>query len=138
MRMAVPLALVLAIGSVPANAQRRRDYDRDYRSTVDTSFAFDRQGLVSMTIASGDIVVTGWDRDQIRIHATSASGGVRLDATESRVAIQLSTQYGGGGDSRFEVTVPIGVRVVARAQSGDISVTGTSGPCWLFDGLTHH
>lgn len=117
--------VLLAIGSAAAEAQHgRRDYDRD-RSTVDTTFSFDRRGLVSLTLGSGDIVVTGWSRDQIRIHATSENGGVRLDASSSRVTLQLSN--GGGGDSRFEVTVPSGVRVVARAQSGDISISGTQG-----------
>jgi DUF4097 and DUF4098 domain-containing protein YvlB len=116
---------LLAVGAESAAAQRRHDYDRDYRSSVDTSFAFDRRGLVSLTIGSGDIVVTAWSRDQVRVHATSESGGVRLDATNSRVSVELSR--GGHGDSRFEVTVPVGVRIVARAQSGDISISGTQG-----------
>ena len=119
--------LPLVLSTSLASAQRRRDYDRDYRSTVDTSFDFDRRGLVSLTLGSGDIIVTAWSRDQIRIHATSESGGVRLDATSSRVSLDLSNRYGGGGDSRFEVTVPIGVRIVARAQSGDVAISGTQG-----------
>ena len=120
--LVLPL-LVSFTGS--ASAQRRRDYDREYRSSVDTTFDFDRRGLVSLTIGSGDIIVTAWSREQIRVHATSEGGGVRLDASSSRVNLDLSNRYGGGGDSRFEVTVPIGVRVVARAQSGDISISGT-------------
>ena len=120
----VPFAL--AVVTSAAGAQRsRRDYDRDYRSSVDTSFSFDRRGLVSLTIGSGDIVVTAWDRDQIRIHATTESGGVRLDASSSRVVVEPRGGYGGGGESRYEVTVPIGARIVARAQSGDIAITGT-------------
>ncbi|HEY2377012.1 MAG TPA: DUF4097 family beta strand repeat-containing protein [Gemmatimonadaceae bacterium] len=118
---------VLALSATVAGAQRRRDYDRDYRSNVDTSFDFDRRGLVSLTLGSGDIIVTAWSRDQIRIHATSESGGVRLDASSSRVSLELSNRYGQGGDSRFEVTVPVGVRIVARAQSGDIAISGTQG-----------
>src|SRR3954464_3117090 len=122
----VPLLLTLATSA--AGAQRsRRDYDRDYRSSVDTTFSFDRRGQVSLTIGSGDIVVTAWDRDQIRVHATSESGGVRLDASSSRVSVELANGYGHGGDARFEVTVPIGVRILARAQSGDIAITGTQG-----------
>ena len=31
------------------------------------------------------------------------------------------------GDSRFEVSVPVGVRVIARSTSGDVSVRGTRG-----------
>ena len=124
-RLALAL-LLLVVSTSAASAQRRRDYDRDYRSSVDTSFDFDRHGLVSLTLGSGDIIVTAWSRDQIRIHATSESGGVRLDASSSRVTLDLSGRYG-GGDSRFEVTVPIGVRIVARAQSGDIAISGTQG-----------
>jgi DUF4097 and DUF4098 domain-containing protein YvlB len=124
------LALVLpllVLSTSVASAQRRRDFDRDYRSSVDTSFDFDRRGLVSLTLGTGDIIVTAWSRDQIRIHATSESGSVRLDASSSRVSLDLSNRYGGGGDTRFEVTVPIGVRIVARAQSGDIAISGTQG-----------
>ena len=124
----LPLALLLlVVFTSAASAQRRRAYDRDDRSSVDTSFDFDRRGLVSLTLGSGDIIVTAWSRDQIRIHATSEGGGVRLDASSSRVSLDLSGRYGGGGDSRFEVTVPIGVRIVARAQSGDIAISGTQG-----------
>jgi DUF4097 and DUF4098 domain-containing protein YvlB len=118
-------SVLVALCGREASAQRHRDYDRDARSTVDTSFTFDRRGVVSLTLGSGDIVVTAWDRDQIRVHATAEGGGVRLDASSSRVSVELSNRYGGGGDSRFEVTVPIGVRIVARAQSGDIAISGT-------------
>jgi len=123
-RLAIAL---LALAPAIAGAQRRREYDRDYRSSVDTTFSFDRRGLVSLTLGSGDIVVTGWSRDQIRIHATSENGGVRVDASSSRVVLEPSGGYGRSGDSRFEVSVPTGVRIVARAQSGDISISGTQG-----------
>lgn len=120
-------ALLLAVGVTVANAQRRRDYERgDSRSTIDTTFAFDSHGTVSLTLGSGDIIVTGWSRDQIRVHATSEDGGIRLDASGSRLTLELSSAYS-GDDSRFEVTVPAGVRVIARSQSGDISITGTQG-----------
>jgi DUF4097 and DUF4098 domain-containing protein YvlB len=118
------IALMVLMPAV-ADAQRRHDYDRDYRSSVDTTFGFDRQGLVSLTLGSGDIIVTGWSRDEIRIHATSENGGIRVDATNSRVSLELAG--GRGGDSRFEVSVPTGVRIVARAQSGDIAISGTGG-----------
>lgn len=124
----LPLVTLLSFALAgTAGAQHRRDYDRDYRSNVDTSFTFERRGLVAITIGAGDIVVTSWDRDQIRVHATSESGGVRLDAGPSRMSLELANGYGHGGDARFEVTVPIGVRIVARAQSGDIAITGTQG-----------
>jgi DUF4097 and DUF4098 domain-containing protein YvlB len=40
--------------------------------------------------------------------------------------IELSTARR-GSDSRFEVSVPQGVRVIARSQSGDITIRGTHG-----------
>lgn len=120
----LPLAF-LVFGSGIAQAQRHRDYDRDERSSIDSTFSFENRGLVSLSLGSGDIVVTAWSRDQIRVHATSENGGLRLDASGSRVSLQISG--GRGGDSRFEVTVPVGVRIVARAQSGDITITGTQG-----------
>src|SRR5690348_10271352 len=120
LRLAFPLLL---LGSSAAHAQRHRDYDRYSRTSIDTTFGFDTRGLVSLTLSSGDIIVTTWSRDQIRIHATSENGGLRLDASDSRVSLELNR----GGDSRFEVTVPLGVRIVARAQSGDISIAGTEG-----------
>jgi DUF4097 and DUF4098 domain-containing protein YvlB len=118
--------LLVALTTVTADAQRRRDYDRDSRSNIDTTFAFDARGTVSLTLGSGDIVVSAWSRDQIRVHATSENGGIRLDATGSRVSVELAGAYR-NDDSRFEITVPAGVRVIARAQSGDISITGTQG-----------
>ena len=66
-RRGLPLVTLLAVSFAGnAGAQRRRDYDRDYRSNVDTTFAFERRGLVAITIGAGDIVVTSWDRDEIR------------------------------------------------------------------------
>lgn len=119
-------ALLLLFAAATAGAQRRRDYERDYRSAIDTTFSFDSRGTVSLTLGSGDIVVTSWSRDQVRVHATSDNGGIRLDATGSRLTLELADAYR-GDDSRFEVTVPRGVRVIARAQSGDISISGTQG-----------
>ena len=122
------LVIALAFPLASGEAQRvRRDADRDYRATVDTSFAFDKRGTVALTIGSGDIVVTGWTRDQIRIHASSENDNIRLDATSSRVTLELSNNYRSRGESRFEISVPVGTRVIARAQSGDVSIRGTKG-----------
>jgi DUF4097 and DUF4098 domain-containing protein YvlB len=118
--------LLLVFGASVAGAQRRREYDRNYRSNIDTTFAFDARGTVSLTLGSGDIIVTGWSRDQIRVHATSDDGGIRLDASGSRLNLELAGGHR-SDDSRFEVTVPTGVRVIARAQSGDIAISGTQG-----------
>jgi DUF4097 and DUF4098 domain-containing protein YvlB len=102
-----------------AHAQRG-----DGRTRVDTTFAFTRDGTVSLSAMSGDITVTTWTNNQIRVRARS-DAGMRFDAGASRLVIEGSHW---GGDGRYEVTVPEGVKVIARTQSGEITVRGTKGP----------
>ena len=124
------LAVVSLLCAARAGAQDRgprRDRERDYRSTIDTSFAFDQRGTVNLSVGAGNIIVTAWSRDQIRIRASSESQNIRFDATNARVTLELTSAYRSRGDTRFEVTVPAGARVIARARSGDIAVTGVKG-----------
>lgn len=116
------LALLLPLTARTAAAQR----EDDFRSRIDTTFAFDKTGALSVTNHSGDIIVSGWDRNEIRVHATSESDNIRLDATHSRVSLEVSG-WREHGETRFEVTVPYGVRVQVRAQSGEVSIRGTKG-----------
>src|SRR5437016_10785392 len=119
------LSALLVGAAMPASAQSRRDRDEDYQSSIDTTFAFDKRGTVSMSLGSGGIIGRAWNRDQIQIRARSERSVVRMDATPTRVSLDRSRPR--GGDTRFEVTVLIGVRVSARATNGDISITGTKG-----------
>lgn len=122
-RMIVAL-LAVAAWAAPSAAQSRRD-DEEYASRIDTTFTFDRRGTVVIAAGSGEVDVTAWDRPQIRVRARSERSVVRLDATATRVSLDISRPR--GGDTRFEVTVPVGVRVSARSTSGDVSITGTRG-----------
>jgi DUF4097 and DUF4098 domain-containing protein YvlB len=116
-----------------ADAQRGNDRNRDRefeeaQSRVDTTFAFNRSGVVDLRQISGDVVVTAWDRAEARVRAYAERGRVRSDLTASRLTLQIEPVRGRVGDSRFEITVPVGVRVIARSTSGDVSVKGTKGP----------
>jgi DUF4097 and DUF4098 domain-containing protein YvlB len=120
--------LLLILGAALPATGRAQDRDRDrddYQSRVDTTFAFDKRGTVSLSVGSGEIVVRSWNRDQVQVRARSERSTIRMDATAARLSLDLSRPR--GGDTRFEVTVPIGVRVSARATNGDISITGTQG-----------
>lgn len=121
------LTALLLTTAMPAVAQNRRvrDEDQDYQSRIDTTFAFDRRGTVTLSVGSGEIIVRAWNRDQIQVRARSERSVVRMDATATRLSLDLSRPR--GGDTRFEVSVPVGVRVSARATNGDISITGTRG-----------
>lgn len=110
-------------------AQRRRiasDASSGYASRIDTTFAFSRSGIVTLSAHSGDIIVNGWSRDEIHIHASSDDDNIRFTGSSSRVSIDVGGSRR-GGDTRFEVSVPYGVRVTTTSQSGDITVHGTRG-----------
>ena len=130
-RIAISIAAALALYAIasPRAAHAQRDrvrFGSDYRSSIDTTFAFDKNGSINVTAGSGDVTITGWSRDQIHVHAVSENSNIRLDASTSRMTLDLA---GGsrGSDTHFEVSVPYGVRVTVRAASGDISVRGTRG-----------
>jgi DUF4097 and DUF4098 domain-containing protein YvlB len=121
-------ALVLAPNG--AGAQRERDREREFQeaqSRMDTTFAFSRTGIVDLTQISGDIVVTAWDRAEARVRAYAERGRIRNGFSSASLSVEVESVRGRVGDSRFEVTVPVGVRVIARSRSGDVSVKGTKG-----------
>ena len=119
-------ALALPAAAAPAHAQRDRDRDRDRErgSALDTTLAIGRNGAVELTLHSGEIIVTAWDRQEVRIRARSDRGEIDLDASSSRISLDVDG-HGHAGESRFEVQVPAGTRILARAMSGDVSVRGT-------------
>jgi DUF4097 and DUF4098 domain-containing protein YvlB len=122
------VATVLTFGSTGTSAAQtgRRYRSSDDASRIDTTFAFDKNGSITVNASNGDIVITGWSRDQVHVHAVSDDDNLRLTGSSSRVTLD---EGGGrrGSDTRFEVSVPYGVRVLATSQSGDVSVRGTRG-----------
>ena len=81
----------LAAGLVSgADAQRRRERDDDRQSRLDTTLTLSRGGLVELEGASGEMVVSGWDRDEVRIIATSEESDIHLDATSSHIQVRAS------------------------------------------------
>lgn len=130
-RFAAPLALAAALlgaSAHDARAQRRGSawsHGSDYRSRIDTTFAFDKNGTVTVTAGNGDIIINGVAGNTVRVRATSDEDNLRLDVSSSRLSVDASNRH--SGDTRFELTVPYGVRVIARSQSGDVSIRNTRG-----------
>lgn len=124
-RYVVGAAAVLAAVAPDARGQRR-DRDRDeYAAQIDTTIAFSRTGTVELQLTGGEIIVTSWPREQVRVRATSERSALRLDASSAMLSLGLRSGSPRSGDTRFEVTVPVGVRVRANTTSGDIRVTGS-------------
>ena len=132
-RAALLAALALGAAGAPdrAGAQvRDRDRERDRGaegSSIDTTFAFAPDGTVSLTLISGDIRVTGWSRGEARIRAYSERGEIRSALSRSRIELDLRSRRGHTGDTRYELSVPAGARVVAHTTSGDITIRAVAG-----------
>lgn len=133
------MLLALAVSSLllpaAASAQRRdRWSDDDGESRIDTTVAFSRNGTVGVTLPNGEIIVRGWDRAEVRIHATSEDGDIRFSLATSQVMnagsssrLTLGMANGGSREGHFELTVPYGARLSVHSQSADIDVRGTRG-----------
>jgi DUF4097 and DUF4098 domain-containing protein YvlB len=102
------------------------------RTQIDTTVRIDRQGIVDLSIVSGMITVTGWDRPDVRISAvTDGDTRLRFDANGSRITLDVDHERSRGrhnnGDARYIVSVPRGVRLELEAVSGDVKATGSQG-----------
>ena len=73
------LAVVLAGTALPATASAQRRYSRDYRSRIDTTMAFDKNGIVNVNAGNGDVIITGGTGNTLRVRATSDDDDIRLD-----------------------------------------------------------
>jgi DUF4097 and DUF4098 domain-containing protein YvlB len=116
-------AAALLVATAPA-AHGQRDRD-EYASRIDTTIAFSRTGTVEVQVTNGEIIVSSWSREQVRVRATSERSALRFDATPSTLSLGLRSGSSRSGDTRFEVTVPVGVRIRANSTSGDIRIAGS-------------
>jgi len=125
----VAAALVMAL-PLGAKAQEYRG-----RTRVDTTVRLDRGGAVDLSLISGKIHVTGWDRPDVKVSASIDRGVLRFDANSSRVSLSVDDADDNNrgrrrhdvGDARYEVMVPRGSRLILEAVSGDISASGSQG-----------
>lgn len=117
------LASVAALLLAPATAQSQNNE----RQRIDTTFAFEKNGAVDLGLVSGDIVVTGWNKPEVKIFATIETGYFEFSPSPSRVRINARSRHGRMGDQRIEISVPIGTEVRASTVSGNIAVRGTAG-----------
>jgi len=131
-RLAATLALVVALPLQAQHHERRTATEEfnDAGSRIDTTIALSRGALVDLSSFSGDIKVSSWDRDEVKIHASSR-GRLRLDSSPSRVSLVESPyrgEYEDGDNDHFgyEITMPKSGRLLARSVSGDITLRDVS------------
>lgn len=102
------------------------------RQRIDSTFAFNKSGELSISVRGGEIRVTGWARNDARVIAISETGRITMDASSSRIRLDVRPQI--GGRAQFEISVPIGVRVNVSAVTADIDVSGTRGETLAHNG----
>jgi DUF4097 and DUF4098 domain-containing protein YvlB len=118
------LAVSSAVAAAPAESRGQVTETRKARRDIDTTFFFSKIGTVVIGGGSASVIVTGWDQTSIRVKARAEYGGVRFEATSSRALVETTRPDEG---AVIQVTVPRGVRVVARTNNGDITVKDTWG-----------
>jgi DUF4097 and DUF4098 domain-containing protein YvlB len=106
--------------------ERERARERDSAGSLDTTVTFDARGTVSVSCPGGAVVVTGSDRNEIKVRARTENGAIRFTSSGQRATLEPA-QGRGCSDGRFEITVPIGARVSASSWSGSVSVRGVHG-----------
>lgn len=123
-------AAVAAIVPISARAQ-----GEIYKSRIDTTVRLDRGGAVDLSLISGRIRVTGWDRQDVKISASIETGTLKFDANSSRVTLTVEDndddnrrhRRNNVGEARYEVSVPRGARLILEAVSGDVTASGSQG-----------
>lgn len=116
--------------------QSARGQDDIYRTQIDTTVRLDRGGSVDLSLISGRIRVTGWDRQDVKISASIESGTLKFSANSSRVTLTVDDNDNGDnrrhrrhnvGEAQYDVSVPRGARLILEAVSGDVSAAGSRG-----------
>ena len=121
------LAIALPAAAQSKHKSKHGNRDDEGVTRLDTTVSVSRNVTVEVSLMSGDIKVTSWDRPQVQIHATSESGDIHLDATPSRVTLSVERDDGDyGDDNHFELMVPRDAHVSASSISGDVSVRGVA------------
>jgi DUF4097 and DUF4098 domain-containing protein YvlB len=137
-----PSLLVVVAGvamCLPLSARAQDDQGLQIRgiTRIDTTVRLDRGGAVDLSLISGKIRVTGWDRMDVKVSATIESGRLRFDANSSRVSLSVEDTDNDGrrrnrhnnnvGDAQYVVSVPRGSRLIMEAVSGDVMAKGSQG-----------
>ena len=132
--------VVAAVAAIALPTAARAQDDPGVRirgvTQIDTTVRLDRGGAVDLSLISGKIRVTGWDRADVKISASIESGRLRFSSNSSRVSLSVDDSDDEGrkgrrhnnmGDARYDVSVPRGSRLILEAVSGDITAKGSQG-----------
>lgn len=118
------IASLAFLAATPLTARAQSDE----RQKIDTTFAFEKNGYVDLGVVSGEIVVTGWTKPEVKLYATIETGYWDASFSSTRIRVQAKSRRNKMGHHRIEISVPIGTEVRANSVSGNIAVRGSAAP----------
>jgi len=138
MKLSLAIITAAAAAAFPhsAGAQDESEVRTRGLTRIDTTVRLDRGGAVDLSLVSGKIRVTGWDRPDVKVTASIESGRLHFDANSSRVSLSVEDSDNEGrrgrrhnnvGDAQYQVSVPRGSRLILEAVSGDVMAKGSQG-----------
>jgi hypothetical protein len=106
------------------------------QASADTAFSVPRNAVIDITVRTGRLIVRGTDRSTAELRSDDAPYTLRASAVgvsissndngaASRSSSRRSSRY--GNESRLELTVPRGVRLVVNAGTADVDVQDIGG-----------
>ena len=97
------------------------------QAAVDTLFSVGANATVEVENMVGDITISTWDRNAVRVQATGAAD-VHFDSEDSEVSVEAQMVPGHGFRATdFTLTIPVNADIEVHTIEGRISIEGTTG-----------
>lgn len=122
------LIFLLLLAGAPARAQQQPGGE----PSLERSAAAEPGVVVSLCLTSGDVVVRGWERAEVRVRADAGRLELQTDRAQPARRVEVSASVGEGGRSvpgacgsarGLELNVPRGATVSLRLHDGDLAVS---------------
>ena len=116
-------AITVLFASAAACASGDKTFERQVPAAA--------RGVVDISNVSGTVVVTGWDRPEVSVHAELDEGVERVDVStdhgRTSIKVILPHHSGHGGVADLHVQVPKDSELTVSAVSADVTTAGVTG-----------
>lgn len=133
------ILLLLALTVTASARQRTGAADASAGSAVERTASAERQVVVSLCVNEGQVVIRGWDREEVRARAVGATG-LRLQTPNvqpaPRVEVLISGREGREGREpssgacgelrSLDLSVPRGATVRLQVRNGHVDISDVS------------
>jgi DUF4097 and DUF4098 domain-containing protein YvlB len=125
--MRIALRLMVALLALLAGATATASSDK----TFDRQVPAQPRGVVEISNVSGSIEVSGWDRNEVSVHAELDAGVERVDVSSdggrTTIKVMLPHASSQGGEARLQVKIPKASELNVSAVNADVISNGVLG-----------